>query len=180
MYYFISLQIEEAAGNMLMLSGPLIDVYLTKLGEEVASRLRRNNSTGLATFADFIPSQAFTPIMYLIQRYGGQVSHFQGRGPYGKVEIKITSLEVLEAVLSGERSDGRNYFMRQHFDRERTPDKKVISHYRGVTEVLVNEALPFTMQYSSSRHKVKVSFYRQKYDRNGMVENSVLQAAGSS
>ncbi|CAH1248634.1 Hypp8329 [Branchiostoma lanceolatum] len=43
-------KIEEVTGNALMVFGPLMDYHLTIIGEDVASRLLKSNSTGLASF----------------------------------------------------------------------------------------------------------------------------------
>ncbi|XP_066269206.1 uncharacterized protein [Branchiostoma lanceolatum] len=172
-------EIEEISGNALLLSGPLNDFFLTQIGGEIAARLKRNSGTGLTTFEDKVPPTIFSQLMYLMKRYGAQVdlSGTKGAGMYGTVEVTITSLAVLNKVFSGTRSDGRNYLLKMHFDKERTPDMQVISHYRGKTQVVVTESRPFKLQYNSSRGKVAVSFFRQKYDRNGMAINTQLQAA---
>ncbi|XP_078598255.1 uncharacterized protein LOC144874212 [Branchiostoma floridae x Branchiostoma japonicum] len=171
-------KIEEIAGSALLLAGPLNDFYLTKIGGEVSARLKRNNSTGMASFERDIPPTVFSQLMYLMKRYGGHVDLSQTSKPgmYGNVEVMITSLDVLKKVLSGTRSDGRNYLAKFHFDKERTPDG-VRSHYRGKSKVVVSESRPFRFSYNSSRGRLTVSFYRQTWDRNGLVEDTMLQAA---
>eukprot|EP00058_Branchiostoma_floridae_P002463 XP_002587951.1 hypothetical protein BRAFLDRAFT_124881 [Branchiostoma floridae] len=171
-------KIEEIAGSALLLAGPLNDFYLTKIGGEVSARLKRNNSTGMASFERDIPPTVFSQLMYLMKRYGGHVDLSQTSKPgmYGNVEVTITSLDVLKKVLSGTRSDGRNYLAKFHFDKERTPDG-VRSHYRGKSKVVVSESRPFRFSYNSSRGRLTVSFYRQTWDRNGLVEDTMLQAA---
>ncbi|KAI8522157.1 hypothetical protein Bbelb_019110 [Branchiostoma belcheri] len=172
-------EVEEICGNALLLAGPLIDYYLSEIGGEIAARLKRNSGTGLACFEDKVPPTAFSQLMYLMKRYGAQVdlSETNGAGMYGKVQVTITSVAVLRKVFSGTRSDGRNFLLKLHFDKERTADKQVISHYRGKTEVVATETKPFKLHYNSSRAKVAVSFYRQKFDRNGLAINTGLQAA---
>ncbi|XP_035668661.1 uncharacterized protein LOC118410885 [Branchiostoma floridae] len=174
-------KIEESVGNSLLVAGPLVDFYLSKIGGEVATRLRRNNGTGIATFERDVPPTVFSPLMLLIKRYGGKVdmagSSTSRSGMYGTVEINVDSFEVLRSIFSGARSDGRTFLVKMHFDRERTPEDRVISHYRGKSVVVATTARPFRLHYSSSRGRLTVTFFRQKYDRNGLAEDTMLRAA---
>ncbi|CAH1232048.1 Hypp417 [Branchiostoma lanceolatum] len=170
---------EETVGNSLLLAGPLIDFRLTVIGEEVSAQLlKRNNKTGLTTFETRVPPTEFLHLMPLIEQYGGQVEITKTHsGMYGNVQIKITSLDVLKRILSGARSDGRNFLMRRQFDSEGTSDEQVMSRYRGHSEVVVTDTMPFQLHYKSyGSGRLKVSFYRQKYDRHGQAKKPVLQA----
>ncbi|XP_078681331.1 uncharacterized protein LOC144916170 [Branchiostoma floridae x Branchiostoma belcheri] len=170
----LNAKIAETTGNALMVSGPMIDYHLTVIGEDVARRLRRSNSTGLATFHKEVAPALFSHIMLLMSRYGAEVHHVGGSGMYGTVEVRVTDLSVLNSILSGARSDGRSYTSKLHFDTERTPGKEVIDHYRGKTLVVASDARPFQMTYKSRTGRLTVKFYRQKYDRNGLAEDTTL------
>ncbi|XP_078619570.1 uncharacterized protein LOC144886718 [Branchiostoma floridae x Branchiostoma japonicum] len=172
----LNAKIEEISGNALMLSGPLIDFHLTKIGEDVGIRLRRSSGTGLATFVQIVAPTAFSQMMLLMKRYGAEVNLTGGSGMYGTVDVTVKDLSTLNCIISGARSDGRSYTTKLHFDTERCPDNQVIDHYRGKTVVVVTCAKPFRMNYRSRAGKLTVTFYRQKYDRNGLAEDTVLQA----
>ncbi|CAH1248481.1 Hypp8162 [Branchiostoma lanceolatum] len=167
-------KIEEVTGNALLVSGPLMDYHLTLIGEAVASRLRRRNSTGMATFHQNVAPALFSHMMLLMSRYGAEVHHTGGTGMYGTVELRVRDLGVLNSILDGARSDGRRHTSKLHFDTERTPDGEVIDHYRGKTLVVASETRPFQMTYRSRSGKLTVRFYRQKYDRNGLAEDTTI------
>ncbi|XP_019624883.1 PREDICTED: uncharacterized protein LOC109470386 [Branchiostoma belcheri] len=168
-------KIEDLVGNALQVNGPLVDFHLSKLGGDVASRLRRNYGTGLAEFEDTIPPTTFSYLMLLMKKYGAQVSvKNPGKsGMYGRVDVKVTDIRVLRNILHGARTDGRNYLVKLHYDRERTPSDETVSHYRGKSVVIANETRPFEMNYNSRKGQIKVQFYRQTYDRNGLAQNTM-------
>ncbi|CAH1248553.1 Hypp8238 [Branchiostoma lanceolatum] len=58
----------------------------------------------------------------LMKRYGAQFDQSGTKGAWmcGMVEVTITSLAFLKKIFSGTRSDGRNFLLNMHFDKERT------------------------------------------------------------
>eukprot|EP00058_Branchiostoma_floridae_P021030 XP_002606520.1 hypothetical protein BRAFLDRAFT_91896 [Branchiostoma floridae] len=68
---------------------------------------------------DKVPPNVFSYLLLMIKRYGARVDVSAGPGIYGTVHVKIASLDVLDKIFCGARSEGRSYLAKVYFDRER-------------------------------------------------------------
>lgn len=167
--------LEEIAGNKLELSGPLIDLYLKEIGEQIGSKLSRSKSTGLASpVILFVPWQIFRHVTTLFRGYGASEVRFDRKK--SQIISIINSMETMDKVFSPSRFDGRDFLRKRHFGR--VPDKngKLVSEYKGRSAIVVTESTPCTFNFNLRKQKVTVTFFIQRYSSSDFAVDTTLQA----
>ena len=164
--------LEELTGNKLELVGPLLDGFLKEIGVLIHAKLGRSRMTGLMSpIVMFMPLQIFKHLWVLTQGYGGSV---ETKRNAEKITLKVSRSETADNIWSPARFAEENYLKKRHF--EKVPQEgRVIQIYSGKSVVVVTQATPIEIVFAMKQQRVTITFYVQRYDRNGFAKDSNLQ-----
>ena len=99
--------IERKTHSSLIVSGPMVDVYIRELGSMMLSRLSRGKITGIQqTSTILIPSQIFVNIVKLIKGYGGNITAKLKKNKEKSITITLpiqrSAMKIWNVKLVGE------------------------------------------------------------------------------
>ena len=164
--------IEELTGNKLELAGPIVDGYLREIALLMSSKLTRSRRTGLMSpIVLFIPYQIFRHVWVLVSVYGGNsVTTRNGE----EISLTLEKEETAGKLWSPARFSGKNFLSKRNF--EKVPkDGRSIFQYAGKSCIVVSKRTPIIMTFSAKQNRVTVTFYVQRYDKNGFAKDCSVQ-----
>ena len=165
----------EDLGYKLTLIGPLVDYFLRVVSKGIKQRLRKSRATGLMNpFTCNIPFDLMKYICVMWRNYEGKLT------TTGNVmQFTAKSKATVEKLFCPARFDGSPTLWKRHYNvlrtRTYTGKRKVSRVLAGKSVVVVSELTPFTMIYNIKSGNLKVSFYRQNYNADGLAEDMTLQ-----
>ena len=164
--------VEELTGNKLELAGPIVDGYLREIALLMSSKLTRSRRTGLMSpIVLFIPYQIFRHVWVLVSVYGGN-SLTTRNGE--QVSLTLEKEETAEKLWSPARFSGENFLLKRNF--EKIPkDGRSIYQYIGKSCIVVSKRTPIIMSFSAKQNRVTVTFYVQRYDKDGFAKDCSVQ-----
>lgn len=169
--------LEERCSLKLELTGPLIDGYLREIGRAFWAKLGRSRCTGLMPpIKMYIPYNIFRHICTMCVGYGAELTSESKRL---EISLKISSSDTASKVFSPVRFEGDNYLRKRQFAKVKENGRSVMK-LEGRAAVVVGERTPILLEYSQKSEKVTVTFYVQRYDKDGFASNLQLQALCNS
>jgi len=154
-------ELEKIIGNHLLLSGPLVDQYLSQIGMAMLEKLRRSHLTGLVPpVVIFMPIQIYDYFSSLCVGYGGDI-----KKTTKKTVIFLENMSKVKQLWHPKRFDG-SYFL--------CKIQKMV--YAGCAKVVVSLYTPIKLDYIESSQKLTVSFFIQRYDSKDYAIDKSLQA----
>ena len=121
-----------------------------------------------------VPFSMMKYICILWRNYEGRI---QTTG--NKMEFTTYSRRPVEKILSAKRFDGSSCLWKRHYNkikRRSYSGKRTVEHHlTGRSAVVISPNTPFTMTYNIKSEGLKVSFYRQNYNANGIAQDMTLQ-----
>ncbi len=170
--------LEERCSLKLEITGPLIDSYLREIGRAFWAKLGRSKCSGLMPpIKVFIPYNIYRHISTMCVGYGADMSCEGSNGQ--QMLLQINTLETASKVFSPVRFEGDNYLRKRHFSKVKEDGRNILQ-FTGRAAVVVGKKTPILMEYSIKMEKVTVTFYVQRYDKDGFAQNLQLQALCNS
>jgi hypothetical protein len=165
--------LEKKCNSRLIVSGPLVDVYLKELGGVMFSKLCRGKATGIQFGSPvLIPWQVMVNIMLLIKGYGGSVvSKLKGGNKEKLFTITISTEHCARKVYNLRRC-GKNLLSKRKFGKN--ADGKFV--YSGCCKIVVTGITPITIFYYTKTQKASLSFCIQRYDDEDFALDTPLQS----
>ena len=165
--------LEKKCNSRLIVSGPLIDVYLKELGGIMFSKMCRGKATGIQSLSHvLIPWQVMVNIMLLIKGYGGSVNSKLKGGCKEKMFTVTINTENCARKIYNQRRCGRNLLSKRKFVKN--ADGKFV--YSGCCKVVVTGITPIKISYYTKTQKASLSFCIQRYDDQDFALDAPLQS----
>ena len=125
----------------------------------------------------FIPYNIFRHVCRLCVGYGADISCKQGKTQ--DFVLEISSYATASKVFSPARCGGDNVLVKRRFAKVQKNGRNLLQS-QGRAAVVVGTMTPVTLEYSSKVEKVTVTFYEQRYDKDGFAQDLQLQALCNS
>jgi hypothetical protein len=162
----------------LEIAGPLVDSYLKEIGRAFWAKMGRSKCTGLMPpVRMFIPYNLFRHICTLCVGYGAEMTCKESKRL--QISLGINTLGTASKVFSPVRFEGDNYLRKQHFSKVKENDRNVLK-FTGRAFVVVGKNTPILFEHSNNLEKLTVTFYVQRYNKDGFAQNLQLQALCNS
>ena len=170
--------LEERCSLKLEIAGPLVDSYLKEIGRAFWAKMGRSKCTGLMPpVRMFIPYNLFRHICTLCVGYGAEMTCKETKRL--QISLEINTLGTASKVFSPVRFEGDNYLRKRHFSKVKENDRNVLK-FTGRASVVVGKNTPILFEYSNNLEKLTVTFYVQRYNKDGFAQNLQLQALCNS
>ena len=164
-------KVEKKVNTQLIVSGPMIDVYLKELGSQILHKLYREKTTGIVqTNSLLIPWQVWVNIMRLIKLYGGKISAEAKKSSKEKVFTSSLSDSCCHKVWHIKRCN-KNFLSRRRFIKDITG----LYVYNGCSNVVISGKTPLILTYKTKTQKVTCTYYIQSYDKDAVAIDAALQ-----
>ena len=168
--------LEKRCSLKLEITGPLIDSYLKEIGRAFWVKLGRSKCTGLMPpIKVFIPYNIFRHICTMCVGYGADMTCEENK----KIALEVNTLDTASKVFSPVRFEGDNYLRKCHYVKVKQDGRNILT-FQGRAAVVVGKKTPILLEYSNRLEKLTVTFYVQRYDKNGFAQNLQLQSLCNS
>ena len=168
-------QLENIVGSHLLLSGPLVDSYLSEIGKSFLEKLRRSNLSGLVPpIVMFIPENIFNKLASLIVGYKGDIKVLAQKR---KTVIFLDDFDSVKKVFHPTRFDGTFFLSKRKFKKvvdEKSLEKTEV--YDGCARVVVSLYTPMKFDYNHKIQKITISLFIQRYDSDDIPIDKAFQA----
>ena len=165
--------LEKKCNSRLVVSGPLVDVYVKEMGGIMFSKLCRGKATGIQSGSPvLIPWQIMVNIMLLTKGYGGSVEAKLKGGGKEKLFTVIIDTENCARKVYYLRRCGKNLLSKRKFVKN--ADGNFV--YSGCCKIVVTRITPITISYYTKTQKASLSFYIQRYDDQDFALDAPLQS----
>ena len=167
--------IEGRSCFKLIAMGSLIDSYIGQLGNQFLKKLSYGRATGLLQSTNvFIPFQIFMQLTKLCQGYGAELVTETKKKALKKLVVTIDQQDYLKTIFHPKRV-GFNCLAKRKFQKVHEGGK--CRHVlNGQTRVVVTKATPGVITYLMQQQTCKITFYIQRYNKNGEAIDATLQA----
>ena len=163
--------LEKKCNSRLIVSGPLVDVYLKELGGIMFSKLCRGKATGVQSGSPvLILWQVMVNIM--IKGYGGSVKAKLKGGSKEKLFTVTINTENCARKIYNLRRCGKNLLSKRKFVT--SADGKFV--FSGCLKIVVTGVTPIIISYYTKTQKASLSFCIQRYDDQDFALNAPLQS----
>lgn len=164
--------VEKQANTQLIVSGPMIDVYLNELGNQILNKLSRGKTTGIVqTLPVLVPWQVMVHLMRMMKSYGGSVEGKVKRGSKEKVFTLTLSDSCCHKIWHIKRCK-KKFLSKRRFTKDSTGKYM----YNGCSKVVVSDKTPLTLCYKTKTQKMVSTFYIQRYDKDDIATDATLQS----
>ena len=163
--------IERKTHSSLIVSGPMVDVYIRELDSMMLSRLSRGEITGIQqTSTILIPWQVFVNIVKLIKGYGGNITAKLKKNKEKSITITLPTQSSAMKIWNVKRC-GRSFVSKIKFSKTSTDYE-----YAGCSKVVLTQHTPLVFLYETKTPKVLITFYIQRYDKGDVAVDAALQS----
>ena len=126
--------IERKTHSNLIVSGPMVDVYIKELGSMMLSRLSKGKFTGIQQSSTIlIPWQVYVNIIKLIKGYGGNIAAKLKKNKEKSITITLPTQSCARKIWNVKRC-GRNFLSKGKFFKSLPPNDY---EYVGCSKVVV-------------------------------------------
>lgn len=161
---------EKKCNSKLVVSGPMLHVYIKELGSLMLNKLARSKGTGVQSAnSTLIPWQIMVQLMRLIMGYGGNVSAISK--PHKEKVFTVTIDESCASKVFHPRRCGKNFVLRRKYTKSPTGNYV----YAGCSKIAITNSTPIVLSYYTKTQKASLKFYIQRYDENGIALDAALQ-----
>ena len=166
-------RVERMAHANLIVSGPMVDLYIKDMGQTMHNRLCRGKVTGLQSSVTFlVPWQVMVYIIRLSKCYGAYVESRCLKAKEKLIPL-ILSTECCAQKIWNPKRCGRKFLIKRRYSKSPVTNT---FHYAGCSKVVIAEHSPLVIKYKTKTQKASMSFYVQHYDRTGVGIDAALAA----
>ena len=97
-----------------------------------------------------------------------------------KIAFEVNTLDTASKVFSPVRFEGDNYLRKRHYVKVKQDGRNILIFQGRAAVVVVEKKTQILLEYSNRLEKLTVTFYVQKYDKNGFAQSLQLQSLCSS
>ena len=170
--------LEERCSLKLEITGPLIDGYLREIGRAFWAKLGRSKCTGLMPpIKLIIPYNIYRHVSTICVGYGADMSCTVKNNQ--QMLLRITCTETASKVFSPARFGGDNYLRKRHFSKVNKEGRNVLE-FSGRAAVVVGVNTPIQMDYSCKTERMTVTFFVQRYCKDGFAQDLRVQSLCNS